>query len=97
MGLQLLPNVGKDCKLEVFGGNTLIAQNDYQYTQTKLNYSLKAHIPLADIRIAASGPFLMDARAFLESLGDAHSGGNASLSGEGESQRYNDRAFLLNC
>ncbi|WPJ96456.1 alpha-glucosidase/alpha-galactosidase [Coraliomargarita algicola] len=97
MGLQVLPNVGADCKLEVFGGRKLIEQTDYQYSQTNLSYTLKAVIPLADLEIPTSGPFLLDAHASLEALGDAHSGGKASLSGESQPQESSDRAFILNC
>jgi alpha-galactosidase/6-phospho-beta-glucosidase family protein len=97
ISVQVLPNVGDDCKLEVFGATAPIAQSDYQFSQTNLNYTLSAVIPLADIQLPASGAFLFDAHASLEALGDAHSGGKASLSGESQPQQHNDRAFMIDC
>ncbi|MBC2602711.1 alpha-galactosidase [Puniceicoccus vermicola] len=95
--LGVIPGEGEKSGIDFWNKSKSETKTSYRYSQTELNYTLTASIPLHAIGLPESGPFLFDATASLQALGDAHSGGKAFLSGENQPHRYNDRAFLIDC
>ena len=95
--VKVLPGEDESCGITIQGKSQTDANLSYQFSQTKLDYTFSASIPLDMIGVPESGPFLFDTTAFLQALGDAHSGGKAFLSGEDHPQGNNDRAFMIDC
>ena len=80
--LKFIPQRGKKRLLILKGDNgEAVKATRVSLQLTKMNYRFRASIPLTELGIEPNKNFIFELVASINALGDAHSGGQCSLSG----------------